>query len=58
MKVKEGETVKSTLNGKSYKIKKIIKHMAVLESPNGKSQILKEVESLNLFYRKKEDIKV
>ena len=32
--------------------------MAVLESEDGRSQILTEVETLNLFYKKKEDIKV
>jgi flagellum-specific peptidoglycan hydrolase FlgJ len=32
--------------------------MVVLESEDGQSQILTEVENLNLFYKKKESIKV
>jgi flagellum-specific peptidoglycan hydrolase FlgJ len=58
MKTKDGDTVKSFLNGNYYKIKKIVKSMAVLESEDGQSQILTELETLNLFYKKKEDIKV
>ena len=58
MRTKDGDTVKSFLNGKYYKVKRIVKNMAVLESEDGQSQILTEVESLNLFYKKKEDIKV
>ena len=58
MKTKDGDTVKSFLNGNYYKVKKIVKSMAVLESEDGRSQILTEVETLNLFYKKKEDIKL
>jgi hypothetical protein len=58
MKAKDGDTVKSFLNGNYYKVKRIVKSMAVLESEDGQSQILTEVETLNLFYKKKEDIKV
>jgi flagellum-specific peptidoglycan hydrolase FlgJ len=58
MRTKDGDTVKSFLNGNDYKVKRIVKNMAVLESEDGQSQILTEVESLNLFYKKKEDIKV
>jgi hypothetical protein len=58
MKTKDGDTVKSFLNGNYYKVKRIVKNMAVLESEDGRSQILTEVETLNLFYKKKEDIKV
>jgi hypothetical protein len=48
-----GDTVRSLLNGIEYKVKKIVKRMAVLESRDGKSQILTELENLNLFYKKK-----
>jgi len=58
MKVKDGDTVRSFLNGNYYKVKRIVKSMAVLESEDGQSQLLTEVETLNLFYKKKEDIRV
>jgi hypothetical protein len=58
MKTKDGDTVKSFLDGNTYKVKKIVKSMALLESEDGRSQILTELDTLNLFYKKKEDIKV
>ena len=58
MKTKDGDTLKSLLNGKYYKVKRIVKSMAVLESEDGQSQILTGIENLNLFYKKKESIKV
>jgi len=57
MKIKDGDTVKSFLNGNYYKVKRIVKNMAVLESEDGQSQILTEAETLNLFYNKETDIK-
>jgi hypothetical protein len=57
MKTKAGDTVKSLFNGKYYKVKRIMKNMAVLQSEDGQSQILTEVENLNLFYEKMEDIR-
>ena len=56
MQTKEGDTVRSILNGIEYKIKKIVERMAVLESQDGKSQIVTEVDTLKLFYRDKEDV--
>ncbi len=56
MKTNEEDTVKSLLNGKYYKVKKIVNSMAVLQSEDGQSQILTEIENLNLFYKKKEGI--
>jgi hypothetical protein len=58
MKTKDGDTVKSLLNGNYYKVKRIVNSMAVLQSEDGQSQILTEVENLNLFYKKKDSIKV
>jgi hypothetical protein len=58
MKTKGGDTVKSYLNGNYYKVKRIVNSMVVLESEDGQSQILTEVENLNLFYKKKESIKI
>jgi len=58
MKTKDGDTVKNLFNGKYYKVKRIMKNMAVLQSEDGQTQILTEVENLNLFYEKKEGIRV
>lgn len=58
MKIKDGDTVKNLFNGNYYEVKRIVKSMAVLESEDGQNQILTEVETLNLFYKEKEDIKV
>jgi hypothetical protein len=57
METKEGDTVKSILNGIEYKVKKIVEKMAILESQDGRSKIITEVDSLRLFYREKEDLK-
>ncbi len=56
METREGDTVRSILNGIEYKVKKIVKRMAVLESQDGKSQIITELDTLRLFYREKEDV--
>jgi hypothetical protein len=58
MEAKVGDTVRSMLNGMEYKVKKIVKSLAVLESQDGKSKIVTEIDALRLFYREKEDIKV
>jgi hypothetical protein len=57
MKTKDGDTVKNLLNGKYYKVKRIVKSMAVLQSEDGQSQILTEVDNLSVFYKKKENLK-
>ncbi len=57
METKVGDTVRSILNGMEYKIKRIVKSLAVLESQDGKSKIVTDIEALKLFYREKEDIK-
>jgi len=57
METKVGDTVRSVLNGMEYKVKKIVKSLAVLESQDGRSKIVTEVDALKLFYREKEDIK-
>ena len=58
MKTKDGDTVKSVLDGNDYKVKRIVNSMVVLESEDGRTQILTEVENLSLFYKKKESIRV
>lgn len=57
MKPKNGDVLRSILDGEDYIIKKVAKNMATLESQNGKKQILTEVDALRLFYRKKGEIK-
>jgi hypothetical protein len=57
MEAKVGDTVRSILNGMEYKVKRIVKSLAVLESQDGKSRIVTEIDALRLFYREKEDIK-
>jgi hypothetical protein len=51
-----GDILKSLLDGEDYMIKKVVENMAMLESQNGKKQILTEVDTLRLFYRKKQEI--
>ena len=57
MEAKVGDTVRSILNGIEYRVKKIVKSMAILESKDRKSKIVTEVDALKLFYQEKEDIK-
>jgi hypothetical protein len=54
MKTKEGDIFKSALNGVEYAIKKIVNRMVLLESIDGKRQVLTEVDNLKLgsFYQK------
>ncbi len=56
MKPKSGDRLRSILDGGDYIIKKIVENMAMLESQNGKKQILTEVDTLPLFYRKREEM--
>ena len=48
MKVKEGDIFKSLLSNEEYIIKKIVISAVVLESQNGKKQILTDVENLKI----------
>ncbi len=59
METKKGDIFKSTLDGANYRVKKVVNSMAVLESQDGKKQILTGVSTLNLrtFYQKKGGIK-
>jgi len=56
MKVKEGDIFKNLLSNEEYIIKKIVISAVVLESQNGKKQILTDVDNLKIksFYKKKE----
>ena len=48
----KGETVRRILNGMEYQVKKIVEKMVVLESQDGKNQILTDLDNLTLFYKK------
>ena len=58
MKTKEGDIFKRDLDGKEYTIRRIVNRMVVLESKDGKRQVLTEIDNLKLksFYQKKGDI--
>ena len=56
MKTKEGDKFKNAVDGAEYILRKIVNRMALLESKDGKRQILTEVDNLkiNSFYQKME----
>jgi len=56
LKVKEGDTFKSFLNDEEYIVKKIVNRTVMLQTKNGKRQILTDVDNLKIksFYMKKE----
>jgi len=56
MKPKSGDILESILDGEDYIVNKVVENMAMLRSQNGKKQILTEIDTLRLFYRKKEEI--
>ncbi len=58
MTTKDGDIVKSFVNGNYYKVKRIVNSLVVLESEDGRRQILTEVGNLGLFYEKKERIEL
>jgi hypothetical protein len=59
VETKKGDVFKRTLDGADYIVKRIVNRMVVLESQDGKKQIMTGVTSLNIksFYEKREDIK-
>jgi hypothetical protein len=54
MPTKEGDKFKNAVNGVEYILRKIVNRMALLESEDGKRQILTDVDNLkiNSFYQK------
>ena len=56
MKTKEGDKFKNAVDGVEYILRKVVNRMALLESEDGKRQILTEVDNLRIdsFYRKME----
>jgi hypothetical protein len=56
MQTKVGDQFKNAVDGVEYILRKIVNRMALLESKDGKRQILTEVDNLriNSFYQKME----
>ena len=56
MDIREGEVFRHSLDGMSFTVKRIVNNMVVLESQDGKRQILTGVDTLKLrsFYLKGE----
>ena len=50
--LKVGDHYRSTGTNKEYVVKKVIRDMVVLETPDGEGQILTENGSLKVLYRK------
>ncbi len=50
MTARESDKLRSKITGNVYEVKKIVDKMIVLESLNGKSQVLTELNNLPLFY--------
>jgi hypothetical protein len=50
--VRESNRFRSKITGNAYEVKKIVNEMIILESLNGKSQVLTELNHLALLYEK------
>lgn len=55
MKIREGDEVKSDLDGEDYMIARIVRNMVVLKSKDGEKEIITGIDSLRTFYKKKEE---
>jgi len=53
--IKEGEKVRSNLNGKGYEVKAIKNKLVVLDSEDGSGWIITEKDILRMFYKKLEN---
>ena len=52
MTINEADRLRSNLTGKIYQVKMVKGKQVVLESEDGSSQVLTEMENLKLFYEK------
>ena len=55
--VNVGDHYRSTVTNKEYIVKKVIRDMVVLETPDGDGQVLTDSSSLRILYRKVEKIR-
>ncbi len=53
--IKEGDEVRSNLNGETYLISKIVHSMVVLKSKDREKEVITGMDSLRIFYRMKRD---
>ena len=54
MEIKEGDKVRCVLDGVDYTVTEIVNSLVFLKSTGGEKQILTGVDSLKIFYKKKE----
>ncbi len=54
MKINEGDKVRCVLDGEDYTVTEIVNSLVFLKSAGGEKQILTGVDSLKIFYKKKE----
>jgi hypothetical protein len=52
MTTHESDRFRSKITGNIYQVKKIVNEMVVLESLNGKSQLLTDLNNIALFYER------
>jgi len=52
MTMHENDRFRSKITGSVYEVKRIVDQMIVLESLNGKSQVLTDLSNIALFYEK------
>ena len=50
MTMHESDRFRSKITGNVYEVKKIVNNMIILESLNGRSQVLTELNNIALFY--------
>ncbi len=52
--IREGDEVRSDLDGQDYMIERIVHSMVILKSKDGEEEIITGIDSLRTFYKKKE----
>ncbi len=52
--IREGDEVRSDLDGQNYIIERIVHSMVVLKSKDGEEEMITGIDSLRTFYKKKE----
>jgi len=50
--MKEGQRYRSRITGDVYDLKRVVHERAVLEAPNGTSEVLTDLTTLKLFYQR------
>ena len=55
MEIKEGDMVRCALDGEDYTVTEVVSSLVFLKSAGGEKQILTGVDSLKIFYKRKEE---